>query len=150
MSAVVLKPAPKAEATALLLGFVSRFCYVKISRFGSFLSRNALPKIPANFAWTVAYGPTFEDLFCATFRNSGKKRFLAAILANTCLRSSQADLGLDTPSIFRVLHTLRSTKSTAASYTLNMASSLGAPPPPWCTALTLWPMICGGRRSGIC
>ena len=27
MSAVVLKPAPKAEDTALLLGFVSIFCY---------------------------------------------------------------------------------------------------------------------------
>ena len=29
-SAAVLKPAPKAEETALLLVFVSRFCHVKI------------------------------------------------------------------------------------------------------------------------
>ena len=36
MSAAVLKPGPKAEETALPLGFVSRFCYVKISRFGTF------------------------------------------------------------------------------------------------------------------
>ena len=48
------------------------------------------------------------------FQNSGKKRFLAAILANIGLRSSQADLGLDGTQ-FRVLYTLRSTKSTTAS-----------------------------------
>ena len=28
MSAAVLKPGPKAEETALLPGFVSRFCYI--------------------------------------------------------------------------------------------------------------------------
>ena len=36
MSAVVPKLAPKAEETALLPVFVSRFCYVKISCFRSF------------------------------------------------------------------------------------------------------------------
>ena len=43
----MLKPAPKAEETALLLGFVSRFCYAKLSRFGSFfsLSQNALTSV---------------------------------------------------------------------------------------------------------
>ena len=72
-------------------------------------------EIPAkpNFAWTVAYGPNFVKKN-ETFQNSGKKRFLAAILANICLRISQADSGLDAAK-FRVLHTLRSTKSTTAS-----------------------------------
>ena len=44
-SAAVLKPAPKAEKTVLLLSFVSRFCFVKVSCFGIFLSRNALPSV---------------------------------------------------------------------------------------------------------
>ena len=35
------------------------------------------------------------ELVLETFQNSGKKRFLAAILANVGLRISQADLGLD-------------------------------------------------------
>ena len=67
------------------------------------------------------------------------------MLANIGLRNSQADVGFDAAQ-FRVLHTLRSTKSTTASRTLNVTSSLGAPTSPWCTALTLRPMICGGRR----
>ena len=95
------------------------------------------------------YGPNLVELFFETFQNSGKKRFLAAILANIGLRNSQADIGLDAAQ-FCVLHTLRSTKSTTASWTLNVASSLGAPTPPWCRALTLRPVICGGRRSGFC
>ena len=66
--------------------------------------------------------------FFETFQNSGKKLFLAAILANIGLRISQADLGLDAAQ-FRDLHTLRSTKSTTASGTLNVVSSLGAPTP---------------------
>ena len=37
--------ATKAEETALLLGFVSRFCCVKIYCFGGFWSRNALPSV---------------------------------------------------------------------------------------------------------
>ena len=49
-----------------------------------------------------------------TFQNSRKKRFLAAILADIGLKISQSDLGLDAAQ-FRVLHTLRSTKSTTAS-----------------------------------
>ena len=88
------------------------------------------------------------DIFLETFKNSGIKRFLSAILANIGLRNSQADLGFDAAQ-FRVLYALRSTKSTTASLTLNVASSLGAPTPPWCRALTLRPVICGGRRSGF-
>ena len=52
--------------------------------------------------------------FFSTFRNSGNKRCLAAILANIGLRISQEDLGLDAAQ-FCVLHTLRSTKLTTAS-----------------------------------
>ena len=58
--------------------------------------------------------PILVESFFETFQNSGKKRFLAAILANIGLRKSQADLGLDAAQ-FHVLHTLRSTKSTTAS-----------------------------------
>ena len=89
------------------------------------------------------------EILFETFQNSGKKQFLAAILANIGLRISQADLGLDAAQ-FRVLHTLCSTKSTTASWTLDVASSLGAPTPIWCTALTLRPVVCGGRRTGLC
>ena len=39
VSAAVLKPAPKAEEAALLLGFVPKFCYVKISCFRSFVTK---------------------------------------------------------------------------------------------------------------
>ena len=72
------------------------------------------PKIPAKLCldgrlWTQ-FGKTIFEIFL----NSGKKRFLAANLANVGLRYSQADLGLDAAQ-FRVLHTLRSTKSTTAS-----------------------------------
>ena len=42
-----------------------------------------------------AYGPIFGGVFFSTVQNSGKKRFLAAILANICWINSQADLGLD-------------------------------------------------------
>ena len=58
--------------------------------------------------------PIWLDIFFEIFHNSGKKRFLAAILANIGLRNSQADLGLDAAP-FRLLHTLRSTKSTITS-----------------------------------
>ena len=93
--------------------------------------------------------PTWWNYFLKLSRIPEKKQFLAAILANIGLRNSQADLGLDAAQ-FRVFHTLRSTKSTTASRTLNVASSLGAPTPRWCTALTLRPVTCGRRRSGFC
>ena len=43
--AAVLKPAPKAEETALLLDLVSRFCYVKIPCWDFFWPQKALPSV---------------------------------------------------------------------------------------------------------
>ena len=62
----------------------------------------------------VAYGPNLVELVFEDFQNSGKKRFLAVIVANIVLRNYQADLGLYAAQI-RVLHKLRSTKSTTVS-----------------------------------
>ena len=50
----------------------------------------------------VACGPNLVDFFFETFKNSGKVRFLAAILANIGLSISQANLELDAAQ-FRVL-----------------------------------------------
>ena len=72
------------------------------------------PTIPAKLCLKGRLWTQFGRFFFETFQNSGKKRFLAAISAKIDLRISQADLGLDAAQ-FRVLHTLRSTKSTTAS-----------------------------------
>ena len=87
------------------------------------------PKIPAKLCLNGCLWTQFGRFFFSTFQNSRKKRFLAAILANIGLTISQADLGLDAAQ-FSVLHTLRSKNSTTASWTLNLASSIGAPSPP--------------------
>ena len=100
------------------------------------------------FAWTAIHGPNCLQVIFGTFPFSGKNGLLAAISANVCLVNSQSDFGLEA-AWFRVLHTLRSTKSTTASWDLNMASSLGAPTFPWCTVLTLRPVMCGGRRPCV-
>ena len=61
-------------------------------------------KIPEDPSQTLpgrsAYGPNLVDLFLGTFHFPGKKGFLAAILANICLRNSQANLGLDAAYFF--------------------------------------------------
>ena len=64
-------------------------------------------------------------------------------------------LGLEAAR-FRVVHTLRSTKSTTSSGDLHVASSLGAPTHPWCAVLTLSQVmrtlsqVMRGRRPPDC
>ena len=54
--------------------------------------------------------PILVELFFETFQNSGKKLFLAAILANIGLRISQADLGLDARNFVFSTHFVRRNK----------------------------------------
>ena len=96
----------------------------------------------------LAYGPNLVELFFETFQNFEKKRFLAAILANIGLRNSQADLGLDAAQ-YRVLHTSFNGINDSIVNSERGELVRGSTPP-WCTALTLRPVICGGRRSGFC
>ena len=66
------------------------------------------PKIPSKLCLDGRLWTQFDRFLFSTLQNSGKIRFLAAILANIGLENSQADVGLDAAQ-FRVLHTLRST-----------------------------------------
>ena len=94
-------------------------------------------------------GPFFVELVFETFQNSGRNRFLAAILANICLRNSQADLGLDAAQFCCWSHTSFD-KINDSVVSSERGELVRAPTSPWCTALTLRPVICGGRRSGFC
>lgn len=97
----------------------------------SFSSKMPLKLFLAGCVWVRFFTGRF---YLWNFPTLQKNRFLGAILGNVCLRvclrNCQANLGLGAAR-FRVLHTLRSTKSVAASYDLNVVSSSGAPTHPW-------------------
>ena len=55
-----------------------------------------IPEDPSQtFPERSPMGPILSRYFFLTFQNSGKKRILAAILANIGMRNSHSDLGLD-------------------------------------------------------
>ena len=92
-------------------------------------------KIPAKLCLNGRLWTQFGRFVSETFRKFRKKTI------------SRGDLGQHRPEKFSSRCWIR---RGAISSTLNVASSLGAPTSPWWTALTLRPVICGGRRPGFC